>query len=572
MSEETVNITRPSRRDFMSVAGAAVAASALPSGVASAQAPAKYRRVNVSSPEATRVLDSYKKAIRAMLKLPATDPRNWYRNALVHTLDCPHGNWWFLVWHRGYIGWFEQICRDLSGDPQFALPYWDWSENPDSTQPFAPRVPAVMFDDVLTPTDSAFIGTFDEFRKQFANIVAQADYWKRSSPFDEGTQYGQLLARGIRFPEDLWFDIINDPRGKMFFDLAHARGLTKDNPFLDEKTKLAVSPATLTAALRPTDFITFASPKTLAHSGLTGFGVLEGQPHNKVHNNVGGIVTVTGPDGKPVTTAGDGFMQNNLSPVDPLFFLHHANIDRIWDVWTRKQQALGLPILPDGYLLPPGAPPVRGTDYFSWATEPFLFFIDANGQPVSKTSARDYEAIGEFNYDYQPGSGEGLVPKQLVAVAPQALSAPAPRFSAQIANSTATQAAPATGVVALPPALLQAPAGPNAPILFAKITVALPPLSHTGDLSVVVDAPGGGSADAANTLTLSMFGHHTVQAPVTFTIPLAAPIEALRANNRLGTNTLNFSVAQPTVAAAPMLHAHSTDAKVEVLSIVVEAY
>src|SRR5215212_7509106 len=212
-----------------------------------------------------------------------------------------------------------------------------------------------MFDDVLTPTDSAFIASFNEFKKQFGDVVAKADYWKVSNP-----QYEQLLARRIRFPEDLWFDINDDPRGTMFFDRADARGLTKSNPFLDERTKTAVSATTLTAALRPTDFITFGSPKTFSHGGLTGFGVLEGQPHNRVHNNVGGIITTTGPDGKPVTTFGKGFMQANLSPVDPLFFLHHANIDRIWDVWTRKQQALGLPILPDGYLLPPGGQPVPG--------------------------------------------------------------------------------------------------------------------------------------------------------------------------------------------------------------------
>src|SRR5262245_4221770 len=95
-----------SRRDFLSATGAAISAAVLPFRTAQAQGQgrAKYRRLNVSNPRATRVLDSYKKAIRAMLALPPTDPRNWYRNAFVHTLDCPHGNWWFLVWHRGYIG------------------------------------------------------------------------------------------------------------------------------------------------------------------------------------------------------------------------------------------------------------------------------------------------------------------------------------------------------------------------------------------------------------------------------------------------------------------------------------
>ena len=49
------------------------------------------------------------------------------------------------------------------------------------------------------------------------------------------------------------------------------------------------------------------------------------------------------------------FFADFLSPVDPIFFLHHANMDRLWDVWTRKQQALRLPIgaIPARMLAPP---------------------------------------------------------------------------------------------------------------------------------------------------------------------------------------------------------------------------
>ena len=60
-------------------------------------------------------------------------------------MDCPHGNWWFYAWHRGYLGYFEQTIRSLSGDASFALPYWDWTQ--------LPEIPAQMFDGPLTPTD-----------------------------------------------------------------------------------------------------------------------------------------------------------------------------------------------------------------------------------------------------------------------------------------------------------------------------------------------------------------------------------------------------------------------------------
>ncbi|MGH7341740.1 MAG: tyrosinase family protein, partial [Candidatus Rokuibacteriota bacterium] len=261
MTETHAGSSDVSRRYVLASIGTAAAVAAVPSGLAHAQAPAKYRRVNVSSPQGKTMLASYKKAIRAMLALPPTDPRNWYRNALVHALDCPHGNWWFVVWHRGYLGWFEQTCRDLSGDPTFAFPYWDWTADP--------QVPDAMYDDVLTPTDAAYIPALKDFQAQFEDVVAT--YWKNLTP----DQNDQLLVRGLRFPADLWFDI-GYPPSPYFFDRPKARGLTREKPQLDPLTSRAVSLPTLLDALAPRDFLAFASPKTRFHSGLTGFGVLEG--------------------------------------------------------------------------------------------------------------------------------------------------------------------------------------------------------------------------------------------------------------------------------------------------------
>lgn len=540
-----------SRRDFLAAMGAASAAAAIPSGAALAQAPAKYRRVNVSSPQGKTVLESYKKAIRAMLALPATDPRNWYRNAIVHALDCPHGNWWFVVWHRGYLGWFEQTCRDLSGDPTFAFPYWDWTAEP--------KVPDAMFDDVLTPTNPAYIAAFKDFKAQFGDVVNTL--WNTFTP----GQIDQLLVRGLRFPDDLWFDI-SYPPSPYFFDRPNARGLTREKPELDPPTSFAVSLPILLDALSPRDFITFASPKTLSHSGLTGFGVLEGMPHNRVHNNVGGIIT----DSSGKTTFGDGFMQANLSPVDPLFFLHHSNIDRLWDVWTRKQAARGYPILPQGYPTQPGAPVPPRSDYDLWSKEPFLFFVDSNRQPVTKT-AGSYAAIGDFNYDYQPGSGE-----QVVIPPPTARAAPAragEKFTGRIVAPRATASRPAGGTVTLPARVT----GPGGPRLLAHITVALPPIGHVRDHVVVVNAPPGaagvGPASPHFAATLSMFGHQIMRGPVTFTVPLSATVATLQKRKLLSPNApVRIDVVPGPAATGPRaMAAHADEPRAEVLSIVVEA-
>src|SRR2546428_72289 len=190
------------RRHFLGPSAAALAASALPS-VAPAQS-ARFRRFEISDPGMPpRVLDSYKKGIREMLNRPPADPRNWYRNAFIHVFDCPHQNWWFLAWHRAYIGWLEATIRAFSGDAEFALPYWDWTKTP--------RVPAAMFDDVLDPNNAGFIPTFDAFKAQFdAPVTALFATFSQA-------QQDVLAQRGLTSTADFWSAVAAAPVG-MFFE------------------------------------------------------------------------------------------------------------------------------------------------------------------------------------------------------------------------------------------------------------------------------------------------------------------------------------------------------------------
>lgn len=75
------------------------------------------------------VVQTYKDAVASMKALPASDPRNWTRQAEIHLNFCPHGNWYFLPWHRAYLFYFENICRELTGNDEFALPYWHWQKD-----------------------------------------------------------------------------------------------------------------------------------------------------------------------------------------------------------------------------------------------------------------------------------------------------------------------------------------------------------------------------------------------------------------------------------------------------------
>jgi hypothetical protein len=482
-----------SRRDFLRISAGILAADSLPSA-AGAQG-AKFRRWEITNPAIPgRVLDSYRRGIRAMLGLPPTDPRNWYRNAFVHVFDCSHTNWWLLPWHRAYLGWLEQTIRQLTGDTQFALPYWDWTKTP--------RIPAAMFDDVLDPHNAAFSASFNDFRTKFDAPVTAL--WNTFST----PQMVTLRQRGFNAPADFWSTVESS-----FLGRANARGLTAANPALDSTIQVTVSIATVRNALQETIFAGtvngtsgagFASAEAANHNDPSGFeGTLESQPHDNVHNAVG------------------GFMADLLlSPVDPIFFLHHGNIDRLWDVWTRRQTARKLSALP------------QGASLTTWSGEKFLFFSDARGQPVSKTNAGDYAQPSVFDYDYSPGSGEDQVTPPTALIA----AAQAPRsFGAQITASSIGAGTPAGGVAQVPAAALQASA-PEAPPRVVEVTLNLGPGDQGRRFRILVSTAGGANLVEAG--GIAVFHHHSHghglnHVPITFTVPLP---EGIRAEAGSGTN------------------------------------
>lgn len=104
-------------------------------------------------------------------------------------------------------------------------------------------------------------------------------------------------------------------------------------------------------------------------------GSLETIPHNFIHTWVGG-------DMAGVPTAG----------LDPLFWVHHANIDRLWEVWLRQGEGRANP-----------------TDVALFMNTPFTFF-DEQGAARQMTGAQILDPITQlgYRYDDQPLSSAGM--------------------------------------------------------------------------------------------------------------------------------------------------------------------
>jgi tyrosinase len=290
---------------------------------------------------------------------------------------------------------------------------------------------------------------------------------------------------------------------------------------LDEDTASAVSANTVLAGLLAPKFydaigpLSFTSSKVGSHSAApdqtTVFSVLEGQPHNLVHNCIGGVGHIDpGPYGN---------MTNFLSPVDPIFFLHHANMDRLWDVWTRKQQSLKQPYLPDD-------PAVLK----ALSDESFLFFVNSKGQYVLDGKAGDYLSRDRFDYEYDNlGFGENLIGSGTAKPLAQGAELVA---AARIAGNAASVAVQAE---VMPQ---RRPAAENSRPLIAQITLERP-ASSSGARQFRVFV--GVSADATNLGTDSPFYAGTVgffgppmagmqmSHEATFLVPLRPELPALRA-------------------------------------------
>ena len=109
------------------------------------------------------VITTYKNAVTKMKALPSSDPRNWQNQANIHFNACLHRNWLWLPWHRAYLVYFERICRKLTGDDGFALPYWNWNTHPAVPDPFwesgSPLFDMNRFATQSDQADASYIGT-----------------------------------------------------------------------------------------------------------------------------------------------------------------------------------------------------------------------------------------------------------------------------------------------------------------------------------------------------------------------------------------------------------------------------
>ncbi|KAF8858063.1 Di-copper centre-containing protein [Acephala macrosclerotiorum] len=258
---------------------------------------------------------------------------------------CTHGSVLFLSWHRPYLALYEQIIASSAQDivksypvsmqatwqiaaDQLRIPFWDWASN--STLPDIVEQPTTQ---ILNSSGEYQIVNNPLYQYKFQNMPMNQQYFPTSDSDGWLAQYPQTM-RGVSTqggPSDI---------GLSNYYMAYFQ--------LKTNTWYAL---TKTAGL-------FNNFSTTAYSGMSLESV-----HNDVHVAIGGNA---------------GHMSYlSYAAFDPIFWLHHANVDRLYAIW----QALN----PTSFITP--------------TTEPFGTFALAQGTPEDETTPLEpFASSGNASY------------------------------------------------------------------------------------------------------------------------------------------------------------------------------
>ncbi len=219
-----------------------------------------------------------------------------------------HGGPVFLPWHRQYLLLFESALREVSGK-NITVPYWDWTDPLATASVFS----ADMLGGDGDPTDSYAVTT-GPFRKGNWQLVVQpiGVEWQSSATSYLTRRFGSIPSA----PSLPTVAEVSAALAAPLYDVAPYD--TTSNPAQSFRNALE--------GFR--DAPGFASMQCGPDGVMTTLPINSPKLHNGVHAWVGGTIGVAG-DGSTIF----GTMVLPTSPNDPIFFLHHSNIDRLWAQW-----------------------------------------------------------------------------------------------------------------------------------------------------------------------------------------------------------------------------------------------
>ena len=251
----------------------------------------------------------------------------WHRDAFGCAVMAAHMGPAFLPWHRTFLRLFEQQLQVV--DPSVTVPYWDWTV--DNT----PEA-SIWADDLMggngKPDELNAVMT-GPFRKGRWELTVFDHDDARQTPYLVRDFGGGFMA----------------PTLPTAADVEEALAI----PVYDAAPWNASVPASLGFRNMMEGWRDCVRETCDPVAGMSQECTGSHDMHNRVHLWVSGEFALAhegeradDPEASPVPVPGQdpttdlfGTMAFNSSPNDPVFWLHHAQIDRLWARWEARHGA-----------------------------------------------------------------------------------------------------------------------------------------------------------------------------------------------------------------------------------------
>ncbi|KAK8006936.1 hypothetical protein PG989_000926 [Apiospora arundinis] len=255
----------------------------------------------------------YVRAMQCMMDAPAKTPasvspgaKNRFDDFVVTHIQqtfTAHYSGNFQAWHRWFMHSWEKALRDECGYKGYQ-PYWDWSKYAEAPQ-----------DSPIFSGDDDSMGGNGEYLPDFPNSVIV---------LPEG-----VTGDDIVLPRGLGGGLVTKgPFANMTVNLGPF-GALHDTPPNPQADGLGYNPRPLKRDVGPAMNMRYANASTvwnlLQKPNLKEYRLLLEGPFNtgEIGPHGGGHYTINGDPGGDFWTA----------PAEPVFYLHHGMMDRMWSLW-----------------------------------------------------------------------------------------------------------------------------------------------------------------------------------------------------------------------------------------------
>ena len=330
---------------------------------------------------------------------------------------CNHGNVLFPTWHRVYVLRIEQALQSF--EPDVTMPYWDET----TKETLELGIPWVLTDEKFTFSNGKVVDNplrSYVLQKQVNDDVTGDNHRYTKPAGYETVRYplsglvGNEEARkateahNAQFPDPVKNTALLNDNIKAWLQggdpVSSKNSPSKDGVYWEFKT-----------CLDAPNYTAFSNTTSAAAWNEKNSGIVTPleSPHNHIHLAVGGFDIPNQGSFDQIKGANGDMGENNTAGLDPIFFFHHCNVDRMFWLWQLKNHKTdSIEIIPgyagtDPNTLPNGQGPAAGQDPnkpLSLETPLKPFIKLENGKEVYYTSLDCINSETQLGITYSNGS------------------------------------------------------------------------------------------------------------------------------------------------------------------------